>query len=453
MTRRIAITILLTVWAAIVCAGAAGWLAARGILLSEMDRSIEQRAVVLAGKVEPSVELSDEAGGDRFVITGGEGRTIDRQAEAPRASGARSAPPQVLDRSFVAIPEGRFRRLTLHMADVRGAGPGTIVYSAPAAEFERVLGRLAAWLVACGALAGAAASASAAGLARLALRPLRITAELIAKIDESNLDQRIDEPSLPPELRPMAARLNGMIERLGRAFEQRRRFLADASHELRTPVAAMITTMEVCVRRARPAQELADALETCLAEARHLRELVQALLRQVRAEGGSPPGEIETIDAGRMVAECAELARPLGAEREVRVICPRAGDNAALPVRGEPGRLRSVVLNLLGNAIEYNRPGGTVEVRASRENGHAQILVRDDGPGIPAEHLPNLFQPFYRASAGRSADGHLGLGLFLVESHVKAMGGECRVESAVGAGTTFHVKLPCADRADDGGGR
>jgi heavy metal sensor kinase len=452
MTRRIAITILLTVWAAIVCAGVAAWLAGRSILLSEMDQSIKDRASFVAAKVDPSAATLQHTTGDRYVITDREGRTVDRQAERPPNGAAPVASAIVLDKSFVTLPEGRFRRVMMRLPDVGGTGPGTIVYSSPTAGFDRALGRLALWLVACGALAGAVAAASAAALARLALRPLRGTTEVIARIDESRLDQRIDESSLPPELRPMAAHLNGMIERLGRAFEQRRRFLADASHELRTPVAAMITTMEVCLRRPRPAAELTDALETCLSEARHMRQLVQALLRQVRAEGGSSPGEIETFDAGRTVTECAELARSLGDERQVRVI-GSVPAGALLPVRGEPGRLRSVVLNLVSNAIEYNRPGGTVEVRASRENGHAQILVKDDGPGIAAEHLPHLFQPFYRASAERNTDGaHLGLGLFLVESHVKALGGECRVESAPGAGTTFHVKLPCADGGMNNGG-
>jgi signal transduction histidine kinase len=447
MTRRLAITILLTVWAAIVCAGTAAWVAARGILLSELDDSIEQRAGLVAGKTEPSTALEGEFGSDRFVISSRAGRTIERHAERTVAvEAAPSASCVVLDRSFVTLPAGRFRRLEIRTSDVRGTGPGTIVYSATTTGFDRALRRLALWLVACGAAGGAVAAASAVALARWALRPLRKTAQVIASIDESRLDQRIDEASLPPELRPMSSHLNGMIERLGRAFEQRRRFLADASHELRTPVAAMITTMEVCLRRPRPAAELTDAMQTCLSEARHLRQLVQALLRQVRAEGGSPPEQIETFDAGRTVIECAELARSLGAERQVRVIDSVPG-GAQLRVRGEPGRLRSVVLNLVGNAIEYNRPGGTVEVRASREDGHARILVRDDGPGIAAEHLPHLFQPFYRAGADPTGDGggHLGLGLFLVESHVKALGGECRVESTPGTGTTFRIELPCAE--------
>jgi len=109
------------------------------------------------------------------------------------------------------------------------------------------------------------------------------------------------------------------------------------------------------------------------------------------------------------------------------------------------------VLNLVGNAIEYNHPGGTVELSARTINGSAEIMVRDNGPGIAAEHLTRLFQPFYRA-ASRPADGHLGLGLFLVDSHVRAMGGQCDVESAAGSGTTFRVTLPATARLQLNGG-
>ena len=123
-----------------------------------------------------------------------------------------------------------------------------------------------------------------------------------------------------------------------------------------------------------------------------------------------------------------------------------------IPIYAEPGRLRSIVLNLVSNAIEYNHPGGTVEVSACKHEGSAEIVVKDDGPGISPEDLPHVFQPFYRANSVRKIEGHLGLGLFLVDSHVKAMGGECRVESALGLGTTFRVRLPSRPEPGEGQG-
>lgn len=445
MTRRLAITILLTVWASIVVAGVAAWFSARAVLLVNLDASIEKRAMMLP-------EVTRFIGGppavfpqDRYLVTG----ALNRRLNEPAGPRRPEVHPQRVDAGFADLPEGRFRWVAVRFSGEGGSAPMTVVYSAPAAEYDRVLRWLAAALTGCGAAAGAVAALAAARLARMALRPLSQTADAIGSIDESRLDRRIDAAALPAELRPMAERLNEMVARLQEAFERRRRFLADASHELRTPVAALITTMEVALRRPRPEAELSEAMRTCLAEARHMRELVQALLRHVRAEdraGEEPP---QLIDAGQLLNECARLTGPLAAARQVRLIPPTAGQ---AQVRAEPGRLRSVVLNLVSNAIEYNRPGGMVEMSARADAGSIEIVVKDDGPGIAPNHLPNLFLPFYRATATRGADGHLGLGLSLVDSHVKAMGGECCVETTVGVGTTFRVRLPAADESCAGNG-
>ena len=435
MTRRIAITILLTVCSAILIAGVGAWLTVREILLLDLDASIVRRATTLAAGTGASAGPDISFGEDRFVIKGPMGQTLDRQPVLT----ARAAPLHKVDAAFVRLPEGRFRRISFTVTRAGEPGVVSLIYSAPATEFDLVLRRLALTLTACGIVAGGIASFLAARLARIALRPLSRTAQVITEIDESHLDRRIDTASLPPELVPMATRLNEMVERLQVAFEQRRRFLADASHELRTPVAALVTIMEVALRRPRTSAEMTETVETCLGEARHLRELVQALMRQVRGEGTDSPGESINFDAGETVRQCTDLTQPLAAERQIRIVPDVHG---IIPMRAEQRRLRSIVLNLVSNAIEYNHPGGTVEVRASRQNELAEIVVKDDGPGISPEHLPHLFQPFYRADPARNIDGHLGLGLFLVDSHVKAMGGQCRVESALGRGTTFRVSLP-----------
>lgn len=436
MTRRIAITILLTVLTAIVCAGASAWLIARAILVADLDKSIVRRAMELPAVTGKSPSRIVEPG-DRFIVQGDFGQTLGR----PTSISTGASPVHVVDSAFVQLPEGRFRRVTLRLPPVGLHAPITVVYSAPTAELDRVLQRLALALLFCGAAAGALASIVSVKLARLALRPLGDAAAALSTVNETNLDRRVDQNALPPELRPMAGQLNRMLGRLQTAFEQRRRFVADASHELRTPTAAIITTMEVALRRPRNVAELQDTLNVCLSEARHMRQIVQALLRQVVAEKDSAPEEISDFDASELVTQCTGLAQSLAREKDILLV----GDvRGALPIRAEASRFRSVVMNLLSNAIEYNNSGGWVEVSARLQGRSAEIRVKDDGPGIPAEDLPHLFQPFYRANRTRHADGHLGLGLFLVESHVKAMGGECRVESTLGEGTTFCVRMPLA---------
>lgn len=439
MTRRIAITIFLTVLAGIVCAGTAAWLTARQILVAELDESIIRRANALpavGGNGRREVALS----GDRFIVQDALGQTLDRPSPVSRV-----VPHfEVASATFVQLPEGSFRRLVLRLPARQRGAPATVIYSAWAEPLNRVLRSLAMALIVCGAVAAAIAAAVSAKLARLALRPLADASAAIATVNETNLAQRLDQSALPCELRPMAVQLNRMLGRLETAFQQRRRFVADASHELRTPTSAMITTMEVALRRPRSVPELEDVLKICLSEARHLRQLVQALLRQVRAEGDSVPEEISEFDASELVNQCTSLAQSLAKEKDILLVESVSG---SLPVRAEQGRLRSVVMNLLSNAIEYNRSGGWVEVSARADGALAEIRVKDDGPGISPEDLPHLFQPFYRASGNRDSDGHLGLGLFLVESHMKMMGGECRVESAPGGGTTFLVRMPLSPKA------
>jgi signal transduction histidine kinase len=440
MTRRIAITILLTVWAAIFVAGATVWVSTWFSLRHELDTRVVEIAKAAARDSSlATIQSKASSIDERVVLTDSRGQRF-----SSRMGGA-LADPLVTSRRFTSDAGEYYRQLELEFPELGLRGMAEL----PADHFFYTMEALAGALILCGIVAGAAAAIVARRIAGIALRPLTHTAEVIGTIDESKLDRRIEGEALPIELRPMAGRLNELLERLGRAFEQRRRFLADASHELRTPVAALITIMEVALRRPRPAAELVETMQTCLSEARHMRQLVQALLRQVRADGSANEEETQTMDAGEMLKECADLAGSLAVEREVSVIRSVRGK---IPVRAEPGRLRSVVLNLMSNAIEYNHPGGTVELSAQSDDHSTEIVVKDDGPGISPEHLPNLFQPFYRATGSREADGHLGLGLFLVDSHVKAMGGECRVESKLGSGTVFRIRLPAICEAANANG-
>ena len=239
----------------------------------------------------------------------------------------------------------------------------------------------------------------------------------------------------------MAEKLNSMLERLDTSMKQRRRFLADASHELRTPVAALMTALELGTRRTRDAQSYREILEACLADARHLRRLVEALMAQVKGEAPVDAGGWETIDLRDFIHECTAIVRPLAEVKSVQI--SSVAEEVA-SIRTQPTRLRSVLLNLLSNAIEYNRVGGRIDLTAERTGGWVELEVRDTGPGIAPEHLSHVFQPFFRADESRQASEHLGLGLFLVQSHVKALGGEVSVQSELGAGTAFRVRLPAS---------
>ena len=321
----------------------------------------------------------------------------------------------------------------------------TVSYSGHADAFDAMLNRLAGTLAAFGALAGLVTAAVAVRVSTLALRPLEKTAEQVRAIDERNLDQRLEIKSLPPELLPIAARINEMLARLQAAFLLRNQFLADASHELRTPVAALLTTMEVALLHPRGPEAYRRTLESCALDAGNLRRLVERLMEQVRSQSLIHDEPAIPIDAAALLDQCADNVSPLAAVKGVRIVRSFA---SPMPCVLRPGRVRSIVMNLLSNAIEYNRPDGTIELRGTCNGDGLKLEVRDTGIGIVAEHLPHLFEPFYRADEARRHDaGHLGLGLSLVQSHVRAMSGSCTAQSEPGVGTTFFVHLPDASHS------
>ena len=457
MTRRIVTAILLTVWTILIVGGVTAYFAARSIIVADLDETMVRRAMQLAEEsagaapAEASATGPLWAGDERYVIIDERNERKVGRLGSSVEWGPRPPVPPPDNSGFSRLADGTLIRTVMKRHRPAGTGGAvTVTYSRSAAHVDGMLNRLALTLAACGLTAGAAAAAVAAWAARVALRPLHAAADAVGAIDERRLDRRIDADLLPPELRPVAGRLNEMLARLEQAFSRRRQFLADASHELRTPVAALVTTMEVALRKRRDAAELTRTLESCLGDARHLKRLVHVLMEHARGEASASAHveKREAIDAAELLGECADMAAALALAKDVRVGRDLPGEMAVVT---EPQRLRSVVTNLLSNAVEYNRPGGTVHLSATLEAGALEVVVRDTGRGIPAEHVPHLFEPFYRAdsngrapAAGGGAEEtpHLGLGLFLVESHLKALGGRCTVESEVGVGTTMRVTVP-----------
>jgi len=441
MARRIAIAILVSVWLTLVVGGATAYVTTRSVLLADLDSAIIARARALpelSGFTEAAPGVKDSTG-DRYIIFNRLGQTSGRVPIRPDMTPR----PAVLHAAFVTLDDGaRVRSLTLRFTRRDEAEPVSIVYSGSAEHFDSVLTRLSVALIIFGIAAGAVAAIVAVGVARTTLKPLNRTASLVAEIDERGLDKRIDAESLPTELRPVAARLNKMLDRLQLAFEARKQFLTQAGHELRTPITALVTTIQVALRRPGSAKELIQTLEVCLSDSRMLAQLVTALLEQARSESVVHREEPQSFDAVQLLKQCADVADGLGLPRGITVI---REFRASLPIVAEYGRLQAIVMNLLGNAVEYNRPEGNVILRAEMIESALELSVTDTGRGIASEDLSRVFEPFYRGSARRDHEAsnkvHFGLGLHLVDSHVKALGGECRIESQINSGTVVRIRL------------
>ncbi|MBW8874404.1 MAG: PAS domain-containing protein [Acidobacteria bacterium] len=236
---------------------------------------------------------------------------------------------------------------------------------------------------------------------------------------------------------------------LTRVADMRKDFVANVSHELKTPLAAIRGYAETL--RDGALEEPATArrfTERILSQCRRLQELLDDLLTLSRLEGVAPALEREPVDLGAVVRRAVELLSTAAREKRVEITVEEEAVPPVPPIPGDPDGLERLLLNLLDNAIKYNRPDGKVTLRLARadgEAGQAVIEVSDTGIGIPPESIPRLFERFYRVDKGRAREeGGTGLGLAIVKHVAQAHGGQVDVESRVGRGSTFRVRLPLA---------
>jgi heavy metal sensor kinase len=285
------------------------------------------------------------------------------------------------------------------------------------------------------------ASAGGLFLAARALNPIDQITRAADQIEAEDLSRRLEAPATPDEVGRLATTFNRMLDRLERSFRRQREFSADASHELRTPLAMLTSEADLALSRERPPAEYRQALASIRADAERMTQLVNELLLLSRAEAGQERLEREPLALGQLAADVVEAMQPLAETRGVRLA---AGQLEPLQVDGDQGRLTQLLVNLVDNGLKYTPSGGQVTVSVGLEAGQALLRVADSGPGIAAEHLPHLFERFYRVDRARSrAAGGTGLGLAICRWIAEAHGGQIEVASQPGAGATFSVRLPC----------
>ena len=276
-------------------------------------------------------------------------------------------------------------------------------------------------------------------LAGRALRPLARIAHTAEQIGPSTLGKRIGYRGPADEVGSLATAFDAMLDRVQAAFVRERRFSADASHELRTPLATIKSGIGVSLSRRRTAEEHLTTLQTLDGQVDQLIRLCDDLL--VLARGGRPrSADSETVDMTSLLELAVEQFEPLAAEQFIAI---RTHIRRHLTVDGFADDLIRLFLNLLGNAVKYTPAGGLVTVDARKQHGHVHVSISDTGPGIAAEHLPHLFEPFYQVDPARSrTENGTGLGLAIAHEITGAHGGSVGVRSVVDEGTTFEVTLP-----------
>ncbi len=279
-------------------------------------------------------------------------------------------------------------------------------------------------------------------LAGRAFKPIHHLALIAREIGAKDLSQRVPVPQAEDEVRDLSIIFNQMIERLQYAFAQQRRFVADASHELRTPVTVIRSMTELAISQPSNAEDNLLVLREVNAESERLGSLISDLLALARADEGQVKFDCEPVRLDLLASDVVSSLEALADERKVALHTDRLNSTTVL---GDAARLIQIIMSLVDNALIYTNAGGNVTISVTSSATHAYLIVRDTGIGIAEKDIEHIFERFYRADPARSkVVGGSGLGLAIVDWLVRAHKGTISVESELGKGSAFTVMLPLA---------
>ncbi len=271
---------------------------------------------------------------------------------------------------------------------------------------------------------------------RHGLQPLRQMTQSFGRVGPDHLKEHIGSAGWPRELQPLTIAFDEMLKRLDDSFTRLSQFSADLAHELRTPIANMLGEAQVALTRDRAAAEYRETIESSVAECERLSRIVDNLLFVARVDAAREPIARKQFDARAAVEKIAAFYQTVAEDRHVTISC--SGDEQ---ICADPDLFERAVGNLLDNALRFTAERGSIHIALSKHNSALEVAVSDTGSGIAPEHLPRVFDRFYRAESSRGSDG-AGLGLSLVKSIVDLHGGSATIESEIGRGTTVKLTFP-----------
>jgi two-component system heavy metal sensor histidine kinase CusS len=271
---------------------------------------------------------------------------------------------------------------------------------------------------------------------RRGLRPLEEMKRSLERIGPTHLRERVASYNWPRELQPMAVAFDEMLKRLDDSFTRLSQFSADLAHELRTPIANMLGEAQVALSRDRSAADYRETIESTIGECERLSGIVDNLLFVARADAATEPVTRKRFDARAAVEKIAAFYETIAEDRHVAISCSGQGEISA-----DPALFERAVGNLVDNALRFTPENGSIQIALAEHATDFEIAVRDNGSGIAPEHLPRVFDRFYRAESSRGSDG-AGLGLALVKSIVDLHGGTASIQSEIGHGTTVSLTFP-----------
>ncbi|MEO7166131.1 MAG: heavy metal sensor histidine kinase [Spartobacteria bacterium] len=300
-------------------------------------------------------------------------------------------------------------------------------------QFEKQFGLLVAVVLVCGIFASAMIAIT---VTKRGLQPLGAMTRSLKRMGPERLHERVPPEDWPRELQPVAVAFDEMLDRLEDSFTRLSQFSADLAHELRTPLANIRGEAEVALTRLRSPNEYQAVIESSVVECARLAGIIDNLLFLARAEAAESKVQHATFDGRAAIEKIAAYNEAIAEERQLTMTCSGEGE-----VFADPLLFGRAVSNLVDNAVRFTPDGGRIDLLLVTTRAGAEITVADTGCGITAQHLPRMFDRFYRVDASRSSEG-TGLGLSLVKSISDLHGGSIEVASEPGRGTRVTLRLP-----------
>jgi len=301
---------------------------------------------------------------------------------------------------------------------------------------DQFMKQFAALLGAVLALGVAASAIIAFTVTKRGLRPLGEMTSALKRVGPQQLHQQVGPSGWPRELQPLAVAFDNMLHRLEDSFVRLSQFSADIAHELRTPIGNIRGEAEVALTRSRSPEEYREVIESTIAESQHLGHIVDNLLFLARTEAAEGHLQLSSFNGRAAIEKIAAYHELIAEEQKLTIRCHGEGTFVA-----DEMLFSRAVNNLVENAVHHTPAGGSIEITIATRGQLSEVSVKDTGAGIAPEHLPRVFDRFYRADSARTSEG-VGLGLALVKSIMDLHGGTAQIESEPGQGTTVTLSFP-----------
>ncbi len=427
------------------------------IVYASVDSSLLSRAKALAtliheDKQETEFEFSDDVmweysspkSNNFFQIRGIDGITLEKSASLEESE--LTYDPKTGPATFqtVLLKGNPIRQINFPIRkEGEGNWRGIVIQCAEAIRDKITLLHTFGLVLAISVLFIMAISAAGGFfIAQKALRPIQDISGAIDRVSESNLAERIADENVPDELKNIASSFNRTFGSLERAFSRQRQFVADASHELKTPLSVIISQAEVTLRKDRDSQEYRIAIAAILEAASMMSLIIEKLLALARFSSDTFTLQMEDVRLNGIIDKSLKLLRPLAEKKRIVFNMP-AGEEYS--VHGNREALLETFVNIVDNAIEYNVPGGRITISVRKEGEFIVTEIADTGIGIPEGDLEKVFDRFYRVDTSRSRrSGGIGLGLSICSEIIRLHGGSIGIRSKIGEGTVVSVFVPGA---------